>query len=65
MGRHQPSNLELLTRRGQETLGLIRKFLTDFTSDRSRSTEENISVLGWRILSDGPTWFVTLSLLSG
>ena len=62
MGRHQ-SNLDLLTRRGQETLGVVRKFINNFTSDGTRSVEENISVLGWRISSDGGTWFVTLSVV--
>ena len=45
MGRHQ-SNLDLLTRRGQETLDIIRKFITSFTSEGNRSAEENISILG-------------------
>ena len=62
MGRQQ-SNLDLLTRQGQETLGVIRKFINNFTSDGTRSAEENISVLGWRILSEGGTWFVILSVV--
>ena len=62
MGRQQ-SNLDLLTRQGQETLGVIRKFINNFTSDGTRSAEENISVLGWRVLSEGGAWSLILSVL--
>lgn len=62
MGRQQ-SNLDPVTRLGQETWGLIRKFINKFTSDGSRSAEENISILGWRILTDAGSWFVILSVV--
>ena len=62
MGRQQ-SNLDPVTRLGQETWGLIRKFINKFTSGGSRSAEENISILGWRILTDAGSWFVILSVV--
>ena len=62
MGRQQ-SNMDPITRLGQEAWTIISKAINNLTGDGSRSAEENISVVGWRILSDAGTWFVILSLV--
>ena len=62
MGRQQ-SNMDPITRLGQEAWTIISKAINTLTGDGSRSAEENISVVGWRILSDAGTWFVILSLV--
>merc|ERR1712183_628229 len=44
--RHVKLRAETRDRWSQETLGVIRKFINNFTSEGTRSAEENISVLG-------------------
>ena len=62
MGRQQ-SNMDPITRLGQEAWTIIRKVINNLTGDGTRSAEETISVVGWRILSDAGTWFVILSVV--